>query len=142
MNKRNDIIYEGGEASAPPIAKALPVPPPMNDIYTHCPRYRGYGGTILSVSAFLIVFVLFLGFAGPWYNDCDHNDCSVQKTNGLYCDDYCISGSSGPGSLLVAFCLGGILISVSFPYCCVNPDLRRRREVYEQDPQMVSFYEI
>lgn len=127
-----------------PIAEAIPsAPPAENYISTNCPHYKGYGCTLLSISVFLIVFVLFLGFAGPWYNDCEHNDCSVQKTNGLYCDDYCISGSSGPGSLLVAFCLGGILISVSFPYCCVDPDLRRRRDLYEEpDSRMVRLYEI
>jgi hypothetical protein len=102
-------------------------PPAENYISTNCPQYKGYGCTLLSISVFLIVFVLFLGFAGPWYSDCEHNDCSVQKTNGLFCDDYCISGNSGPGSLLVVFCLGGILISAAFPYCCVDPDLRRRR---------------
>ena len=122
-----------------PVAKAVPVNSKgmcnyNGCISSHCPRYEGWGCLLLSIVLGFVGFIFLVGFIGPWYNDCDHNDCSSQRTSGLYCQDYCVYGNYGPGSLLVLFCLVGVVLVIAFPYCCVDERRRPRRDFYDEDP--------
>lgn len=82
-----------------------------------CPKYQGWGCFLVTVIVGLISIVVFIGFGGPWYHDCDHNDCSQQISYGLYCDDYCWNGHSGPGSGLVIIVFCAVLVALALPYC-------------------------
>lgn len=96
----------------------------------YCDLYHGWECFLATVVIGLIVICLLIGFGGPWYHDCDHDDCSTQKDYGIYCDDYCWHGHAGPGSSLLLFTFGGILIALAIPYCYPYSG-RRRRDTYD-----------
>ena len=83
--------------------------------------------------------LVLIGVGGPWYHDCDHNDCSAQQSYGLYCDDYCWSGQTGPGSGLAVLILEGLFIALTLPLCW-NHTTRTPRKHYDEDYQSQNIY--
>lgn len=84
------------------------------------PAYEGWGCFLTTVFIGLLAILLIIGIGGPWYHDCEKNDCSAQVNYGLYCEDYCWSGQTGPGSglvLIIAFC---VFFALLLPICWQN----------------------
>lgn len=81
------------------------------------PMYEGWGCFLTTVFIGLLAILFIIGIAGPVYHDCEHNDCSAQQDYGLYCEDHCWSGRTGPGSglmLVLAFCA---FFALLVPFC-------------------------
>jgi len=94
--------------------------------------YRGWGCFLTTVVLGLICMILIIGIGGPAYNDCDNQDCSTQKSYGLYCEDYCWSGHSGPGSGLVLVVLFALIAALLVPYCSDRRFHNRRHRVFDE----------
>lgn len=97
-----------------------------NCLHNRFAVYRGWGCFLSTVIIGLICVGLVIGFAGPAYHDCQHNDCSTQQSYGMYCEDYCWHDHSGPGSGLVVLIFCGILFALALPFCFGNERERRR----------------
>lgn len=113
-----------------PCAESFP------SVQTNCPKYEGWGCFITTVVIGLIVMLVVIGVGGPWYHDCEHNDCSSQQQYGLYCDDYCWSGHTGPGGTLAVLVLAALLFVLALPLCW-NDSGRTERKYYPRDYQNI-----
>ena len=102
-----------------------------NEKEEYCALYHGWECFLATVVIGLIVICLLIGFGGPWYHDCGHDDCSTLINYGLYCEDYCWHGHAGPGSTLLLFTFGGILLALAIPYC--YPYTGRHRRIRYDD---------
>lgn len=111
--------------------KPAPKPTQPNWLRDACPRYEGWGCFLSTVILGLIGICLLIGFGGPWYHDCGHNDCTKQQSYGLYCDDYCWHDHSGPGNGVVVLCVCGIFIALAVPYCWGSSG-RLPRRIYQE----------
>lgn len=94
----------------------------------HCPKYQGWECFLTTVVIGLIVMLVTIGIGGPWYHDCEHNDCSTQQEYGIYCDDYCWTGHAGPGGSLVVLLLFALFIALALPLCWNSTGRVARRE--------------
>lgn len=108
----------------------MPCPESLQTMETTCPKYKGWGCFITTVVIGLIVMLVLIGVGGPWYHDCDHHDCSTQQHYGIYCDDYCWTGQTGPGSTLAVFILAALFFVLTLPLCW-NYTGRTARKYYE-----------
>ena len=90
-----------------------------NCLRGRCPAYNGWGCFLTTVVLGLIFILLAVGLGGPIYNDCENvdSDCSMQRSYGLYCEDYCWFGNSGPGSSLVILLFFALITALLVPYC-------------------------
>ena len=78
----------------------------------------------------VVLVVGLIGCAGPWYHDCDNNDCTTQRNWGMYCDENCIAGNYGPGSGLVLLMFIAVSAILAIPCFCTNRwgGRRKRRQ--------------
>lgn len=76
--------------------------------------------------------LVLIGVGGPWYHDCDHNDCSTQQLYGIYCEEYCWTGQNGPGSNLAILLLFALFVVLALPFCW-NDTGRTERKYYDNN---------
>lgn len=99
---------------------------------TYCQRkYNGWGCFIVTAMITLIAILLVVGVGGPYYHDCENNDCGRYYYYGLYCYDYCWYGNYGPtygpGNTLAVFAILGLSFVCFIPLCWIESRGRKDR---------------